>query len=443
MNIIFPGISQEDFDYSLSCLENCKQEHAREYGFNYPYFTPGGAYGAQWWQLDSAVALGGYKWINREFAEKSLLNFVESQKDDGRICLWGRDLLPKTVAGGDKLQQSKGVSSLPKLFDITYHILQGSTDLELKKKVYVCLKKYLDWWFNCRLDEKTGLITAVFEETFIPYLGSSGEYAPTDTNTEVYVGCHYTELIARELGFTEDATEINERKDALKKSINKYLWDEQKGAYYPYSIKDERNIDCLMASTFFPLRLNIAGEKRKKRLIQLLKNHNEFNWDTIPVTSVSKFDKLFTTTKGIYCGNKSWCGNVWMLINEMIVRGLTDSGEYDFAAQLALKTVYSFNHNCAEFINPFDGSGHGVVEYAWTASQYIQLITEIIFGISYNAEKAEIKVFPNLTESLKQCRISLEDIEIEKGIYLNVRIDNSKISCFLSDENIKISIKSV
>ena len=66
MNISFNTISSEDLDYAVECLEVCKQPDAKEYGFNYPYFTPGGAYGKQWWQLDSSLALSGYKWIDRE-----------------------------------------------------------------------------------------------------------------------------------------------------------------------------------------------------------------------------------------------------------------------------------------------------------------------------------------------------------------------------------------
>ena len=123
MNIIFPGITQNDFNYAIECLNDCKQSEAKDYGFNYPYFTPGGRYGKQWWQLDSSLALSGYKWINRKFTETALWNFIESQKEDGRICLWGADELPEFVAGGDYPKQHKGVSSLPKIFDVTYHIL--------------------------------------------------------------------------------------------------------------------------------------------------------------------------------------------------------------------------------------------------------------------------------------------------------------------------------
>ena len=94
-------ISQADFDYAVRCLESAKQDNAIKYNFPYPYFAPGGAYGAQWWQLDSSLALGGYKWLDWAFAERALKNFTQSQKKDGRICLYGADVLPKYVAGGN------------------------------------------------------------------------------------------------------------------------------------------------------------------------------------------------------------------------------------------------------------------------------------------------------------------------------------------------------
>ncbi len=438
MNIIFNNISSDDFNYAVECLENCKQPDAKEYGFNYPYFTPGGAYGKQWWQLDSSLALSGYKWIDRKFAEISLWNFIESQKEDGRICLWGADVLPEFVAGGDFPKQNKGVSSLPKIFDVAYHILQGSADIELKEATYNMLKKYIDWWFSSRIDESTGLITAVFEETFIPYLECSGEYAPVDTNVEVYVGCHYTQALAEELDKKSDADILNVRKKQLKESINKYLWNDEKGAYYPYDVIEKKTVDCLMASTFYPLRLGIATREQTNKLIKLLKNHEHFNWDTIPLTSVSKLDRQFTTTMGNYQGNASWSGNVWTLINEMIVRGLLDCGENELAAELALKTLCSFKSNCAEFINPFDGSGQGVKKYAWTASQFIELIVEVIFGVSYNATKKEIAILPKLPHNLKNCYLALENLKIDSDTSIDIHIENGNVTCKVSNEDIKV-----
>ena len=422
----------------MHCLDFCKQDEAKDYGFQYPFFAPGGYYGKQWWQLDSSLALCGYKWIDRKFSETSLLNFIESQREDGRICLWGEDELPEYAAGGNFPKQKDGVSSLPKIFDVTYHLLQETTDEALKKAAYNMLKKYIEWWFDARYDKETGLISAVFEETFIPYLGHMAEYAPVDTNVEVYVGCHYTALLAEEMGEKEYAELLNTRKNQLRDSINRVLWNEEKGAYYPYDLQEKKHVDCLMASTFFPLRLNIATEAQKEKLIALLQDHVRFNWDTLPLTSVAKTVPLFTTTEGTYKGNASWSGNVWTLINEMVVRGLLDSGENALAAELALKTLHVFKSNCAEFASPFDGKGHGVEKYAWTAAQFIELIVEVLFGVRYSASKKELRIAPNLTEDLRNAQLALENLKLDADTSADIHIDNGKVQCTVSDDTIKV-----
>lgn len=438
MKIEFPNISQKEFEYAFECLEACKQPDAADLGFNHPYFTPGGQYGKQWWQLDSSLALSGYKWADRAFAETALLNFIESQKEDGRICLWGSDILPEKVAGNAVPSQREEVSSLPKIFDVAYHILQGTTNYDLIYKTYTMLKKHLDWWYRERFHQKTGLITAVFEETFIPYLGGAMEYAAVDTNVEVYVGLIYTAELAEKLNILTDADKLRKNAGKLKYSINTVLWNEEKGAYYPYDVRTEKHIDCLMASTFYPFRMNIANKEQKEKLISLLKDDEHFNWNTIPLTSVSKKDPAFQTTKGAYQGNASWSGNVWTLINEMVVQGLLDCGEKELAANLALKTVYAFNNNCSEFINPFDGSGHGVLKYAWTASQYLELIIEVIFGISSNKTKSEVYISPNLCNELKKQKILITNIMVFDNTFLDVCIDKGEITYKISDESINI-----
>ena len=193
-----------------------------------------------------------------------------------------------------------------------------------------------------------------------------------------------------------------------------------------------------MASTFYPLRMNIADEEQKNRLITLLKDDCHFNWNAIPLTTISKKDAAFQTTTGDYKGNASWSGNVWTLINEMVIRGLLDSGEKALAAELALKTVYAFNNNCTEFINPFDGSGHGVLKYAWTASQYLELIIEVIFGISSNITKKEVCISPNLCDELKAETISIKDVMVFGNVFLDVCIDKGKTTYKISDKTVNV-----
>ena len=442
MTIQCSNVQQSDLEYAIETLEMCKQDNAQSCGFYYPYFTPGGGYGKQWWQLDLSLALRGYQWVDRKFVETSLLNFIESQKDDGRICLWGSDHLPAVVGGGNRLTQTLGVSSLPKLFDVAYHIVKGSTDKNLKLLAYKMMKRYIDWWFLNRQDKETGLLSAVFEETFVPYLGSAGEYAPVDTNVEVYVGCHYAGILAKELGLTEDANELEAKKAQLKQSINQYLWNEEKGAYFAYNLQEKKLCDRLMASTFFPLRMNIAGKDRAEKLIRLLKDQEHFNWDTVPLTSVSKQDSTFTVTVGEYQGNASWSGSVWTLINEMVVRGLCDCGEVDLAAELAFKTICVCNHNCAEFMSPYDGSGHGVIRYGWTASQYLELVIEALFGVSYSADSKTVTVSPNIPKQLKNERISITELAVTNDISIDIDIDHGEVRYSVSDDSVKVVVES-
>ena len=426
MDILFPGIKKDDLDYALKVLSDCIADSAPEYGFHHPYFGPGGLYTGCWWQLDFSVSLRGYRFINKELTEEALLNFIESQKEDGRICLWGRDILPEIVAGGDKPQQLENVSSLPKLFDAAYTILKNTTDVSLKQKGYRMMKNYLSWWFRERQDPKTNLITAVFEETFAPYLGHKMEYAPVDTNVEVCVGAHLTGLLAEELGDTENARYLKEKETSIKEAINRYLWVEEKGAYYPYMVKEGKHVDTLYASTFFPLRLRIAPEDRKEKLLRMLTNDDLFNWESLPLTSLAKTDPLFTTTESEYVGNRSWSGNVWTLINEMVIRGLLDSGEKELAASLSLKTVYGFNHCYTEFISPRDKKGYGVLEYAWTAAQYLEILIEILFGLKYDAISDCVTLSPNLPEELKKEHLELKGVRLSVDKVIDIIIDKGK-----------------
>ena len=208
---------------------------------------------------------------------------------------------------------------------------------------------------------------------------------------------------------------------------------EKESAYFPYLINENKNADTLMASCFNPLRLGIAPMERRKRPIALLTDNDYFNWETIPITSVAKTDKKFTVTIGAYQGNLSWSGSVWTLINETVIRGLIDCGETDLAAILIEKTLKVFRHNCAEFVDPFNGCGQGVLQYAWTASQYLELIVEGLFGIHYNAKEKKITVSPVLTASSQNSYLELKDLRITDKITLDTVIDHGKVSYSVSN----------
>ncbi|MBM3289972.1 MAG: hypothetical protein FJY92_07450, partial [Candidatus Hydrogenedentes bacterium] len=87
--ITLPGIDQAAFADAFKVLDECLISNVPVHGFTEPVMGPGGAYGENWWQLDSSLACDGAKWANQSFAEGVLRGFgaVQSQNPDGRIDL--------------------------------------------------------------------------------------------------------------------------------------------------------------------------------------------------------------------------------------------------------------------------------------------------------------------------------------------------------------------
>lgn len=432
----FPGISQSDFEDAFQVMEECKHPHARKYGFRYPYFSPGGAYGECWWASDFSMTMSGYKWFDPAFCERGVLNLIETQREDGRIALWGVDHLSDDPKHS---RQKTDVASIP-LFEYLYPIARRSGSRDFQKQVYDLFVRNLEWWYANRLDRKTGLITAVFEETIRHYLYYAGEFAALDTNVDIVLGLHVTAALARELGYDRAADMYLARKKVLMERINQYLWDEERGVYDSLNLKTGKMEGWLSCTAFFPLTLEIAPEDRRQRLIALLTDNAHFNWDVRPVTTVSLQDKSFVAHNGEYLGNVSWEGSVWTHSNQLIVRGLLHSGYTDLAADLALKTVRMFNRNYAEFLNPFDGSGQGVARYAWTAAQYTFLLFEVIFGLDFHGASRTLTIAPHLTPELRQETLAVYNLPIPTGGAIDIEICHGQASWTLHDADIQVRL---
>jgi glycogen debranching enzyme len=405
----FPGITQEQFADAFVVLDECLIMNEPRFGFNYPFIAPGGHYGGCWWQLDASIAMQGAKWVNQRFVENMLRGFAAVQRSDGRIPLYGHDHVANYPIG----------SSLPKLFGAAYAVLRQSNDRELTRSTYDILKKYLDWWFAVRKDEKTGLITGVFEESFPPFENQEKNTAQVDLNVEVVVGCTVVAKLAAELGLSEDSRRYMKYGEDLKTSINRFLWNGRLGAYYTYNVRENKFDDKLLVSTFDPMRLQIADPARLPVMIGMLTGDN-FNWAHNGLTSAAKTDPIYNETTGAYNGNPAWSGDIWTLRNDAVIDGLEAIGRYDLAACLSLKTVRLFNNNYTEFLAPSDGSGHGVKRYAWSAAQYIQTIVERIFGVEYDGFAKTITIRPNLDESLEGEKLSLQELLLPDGNRLNL-----------------------
>lgn len=410
-------IKQSDFKMAFDILDECLVTDVPVKGFSYPFIAPGGCYGPCWWQLDTSLALCGAKWVNQKFAEDVIRGFIDVQKQnpDGRIDLWG----------GSPIRGSVGdISSLPKYIEVAYDIVRRSENFDFWIEAYGSMRKYLDWWLSpVKRDKETGLVTGVFEESFGVFNWKPQTIAQVDLNVEVAAGSYCVSEMAERLGYGNDKVKYRNIFLQLKNAINNYLWDDERGAYYSYDVKQKILQHELICSTFDVFRLGIAPPERVEILIAKLLEPDLFNWSTYPLTSVAKTDKTYVEAVGPYDG-RAWNGDIWTLRNVAVIKGLEDIGRYDLASELAWRTIKIFNANYAEFLKPSNGEGHGVSRYAWTASQYIETVIEHIFGIDYDGQKRLIRITSNIPKELFGKNIALNNVilPINGGIRLNLAI---------------------
>jgi hypothetical protein len=416
--VTLPGISQSDFKDAFKILDECLICNVPVHGFNYPVMGPGGAYGENWWQLDSSLNLSGAKWVNQGFAENVIRGFIEVQANnpDGRIDLWG---------GSPVRGQVADMSSIPRYFEVAYDVVCRSADRPLCEATYESMKKYLGFWLSpSKTDGNTSLVTGAIEDSFAQLTSEPQTEAEVDLNVAVALGCRNTAQLARRLNKPDEAQQYEEYFDHLRRAINQHLWNEKKGAYYNLNVKENKHVRRLICSTFDPLRLGIAPDERVQKLIPLLLDSKQFNWGIRPVTSIAMTDEAYVEAKGPYDG-RAWLGDIWTMRNLPIIAGLCDVGRHDLAAELNWSTIRTFNTNCTEYVVPSTGSGEGVARYGWSASQYIQCIVEYLFGVDYDRLRNRLRIVPHVPPPLLGQRLALERLILPTGTdtRLQVQID--------------------
>jgi hypothetical protein len=437
------GLSDNCLKYASDVLQECCKTPIPEKGLPQMFFAPGGYYGGNCWQLDFSVALLGYKWINQAMAEQMFLNYETLQKSDGRIPLFtGTD-----ATLGSK--QKHGVSSLPKAFDAGYQLSKRSTNMDFVSRTAKLLDRYFNWFLSNRYNEKLGLFSGVFEETFPPYLGVSGEYFPTDLNAELVHACYGMSSLWKRLGDSMKQSYYKRFAQKLSKAMRKHLWNKEKQAFFSLYLKDNRFDDRLCAESFMALRYQIANHVQRKALTKLLTDSARFNWDSYPLTSVDKKSYIFKIIRGHYYG-KCWEGDVWALLNEGVVRGLKESDCNSLSAELNYKTLQIFDNICTEFLTPDDGKGYGVERYGWTAGLYIELLLEQLLGIDYDAAVGTLTISPLLPAYLENKTISINNLRLPNNKLFSMKryLHNGKpcIECrynnqiFTGSKSVKINL---
>lgn len=431
--ILISGLSQSGFAEAFRVLDKAISTDVPFYGFNYPVITAGGYYAsAGWWEMDTSSGAEAVKWVNPSLAEMQMKGFNElaAQNPDGRIDQNGTH--------GFRGQVSD-FSQYPLYFQPAYDIAKTTSDNALRAQIYQTMRGYLDWWLSpVKRDARTGLVSAIFEETFgdvgqAPHLNPPANLnglngvgpapmivAPIDVNVLVAVGAELTANLAASLGKSEDSEHYHAVFRDLSKAINAYLWDENRGAYYNYDLHKRDLREGLNVTTFYPLRLGIAPAARRLRLLKKMLDPKQFNWGRLPLTSWAMTERGYVEAQGAYDG-RSWYGDIWTIRNEAVVAGLEESGLPGLAAELNWATIKAFHGNFYEYLIPSTGHGEGTRDMTITAAQYINAVIDHLFGVAYDQRTRRISITPHIPKELFGKELALNEVILPDG-------DGTKIS---------------
>jgi len=245
--ITIPGISQSDFSKAFDVLSSALVFDNLPNGFSYPFIAPGGYWGDNWWLLDATLTIPVLKWVNLNFCENMIRGFinVQSQNPDGRIDHEGKDV----NRGGPA-----DCSVLPDCYFVgAYDVYKSTNNAQLKEEIYNSLSFYMEWWLSpVKRDKGTGLFMGHFEETF----GfAKGSYCPqtvaqVNLNVSLCLGSYILADISQRSGFTDDYVKYCSLAENIRQAINKFLWDDTRGAFFNYNVIDKKHLPDLWVHTF-------------------------------------------------------------------------------------------------------------------------------------------------------------------------------------------------
>ena len=427
LKISFPGITQEQFADAFAVLEECKAIPVL--GFPYPFMGPGGQYGNCWWERDTALTLLGYRWLDRDYCRRALDNFTFVQKENGRIPLYGYDRV------GD---YDTELSAIPVIFEVAACICRETIDEAYVRRIYGMLSRYLAWWLSdLKRDPETGLVCGIFEESDPSDIHEQLTVAQPDLNVQVAVGADVLAEMATRLGDIAAADRYRSLFAELRDAVNRYLYNPADGGYYSWLVSEKRLLtEQVYNSMFDTFKRGIVPPDRREGLLKLLKDDSLFGYNSRwGITTMAKTCSRYVETVGVYQGYTSWSGNIWTFRNRIVATGLLESGLREEAAHIALQTVRTFNGNYAEFVSPSTGEGHGVLRYGWSASEYIHLMVEVLFGIRYDAVTDTVTVTPCMPKELDGEVVSIGNVSVG-GKYLHVTVkcgENQEVTYRLTD----------
>ena len=153
--------------------------------------------------------------------------------------------------------------------------------------------------------------------------------------TSLYIAdCRALAELARRLGRSEEARELEERADRFSEALDR-LWVEERGYYLNFRTDLGEFSGRRSPTLFYPLLAGVPGPERARRMIgEHLTNPEEF-WGEFVLPSTSRDDPSFPR-------QRYWKGAIWPPLNFLAYLGLRRAGDRGTAAELSARSLDMF-----------------------------------------------------------------------------------------------------
>ncbi len=290
------------------------------------------------------------------FDHQSEIGSFPDSYDDQRE-LWG---IVKTPVHGWALQ----------------HILKNSTMVSdsMLHTVYKPLKRWTDFWFKYRDDDKNGL--PQYNHSF----ESFDDTSPFDAGlpiegpelaTFLIIQMDVLAEIAQKIGLKDEAEEWKTRSEKTMKLMISRLWNGKKFLSKRSGTEiANQNSNCFIGYVPLLLGKKLPAEIRQKLIDGIkLEGHllTPFGFTNEDRTSPDFNTESYTR------------GSVWAPVNLILIDGLMASGENNFAKEVARRyCIHLTKIGFPEKFNALTGNSENDRAYTWTPGVFLTLVQTIL-----------------------------------------------------------------
>lgn len=238
---------------------------------------------------------------------------------------------------------------------------------------YDKLCKWTKWWLTCRDNNNDGLCEYNHgNDSGWDNSTAFSEMPPTttpDLAAFLILQMDVLRELAERFGKADEVAFWNEKSDAMLANMLEKLYEN--GEPHALDGLDNRVHRCDTLLFYLPLILgNRLPEEIRKKGIATLKSDKFVTANGFATESPAS---------SLYEDDGYWRGPIWAPSTFIIIDGLTECGEYDFAKEMVEKFCDMMSKSgCAENFDAITGEGLRDLAYTWTASVMFVLAHEYL-----------------------------------------------------------------